>query len=55
MSDLGTGPAWDRQEEQKIKRNLTRLYWAFMIVGLTVASYMVGWIVAYTGSCVCHG
>lgn len=54
MSDLGTGPAWGQDEESKIKRNLTRLYWAFMIIGLAIASYMVGWFIAWSGSCVCQ-
>lgn len=40
-------------EKRKIKRDLNRLYWAFFLLALTIAAYMVGWIVAYTGSCVC--
>lgn len=53
MSDLGSGPVWGPQEEQKIKRNLSRLYWIFFILALIFAAYMVGWFMAWTGSCVC--
>ncbi len=40
-------------EKRKIKRDLNRLYWAFIVAGLVITAYGVGWIVAYTGSCVC--
>lgn len=43
------------EQEGRIRRTLNRLYWAFFIIALTIASYMVGWVVAYTSSCVCKG
>ena len=43
MSSLPDNPAdWGPQHQEKIKRNLNRLYWIFFILALVVASYMVG-------------
>ena len=55
MSDLGSGPVvyGPQEEEKKTKRTLNRLYWIFMVTGLIVVAYGLGWIMAYTGSCVC--
>lgn len=40
-------------EGRKARRNLNRLYWIFFVTLLVIAAYGLGWIVAYTGSCVC--
>lgn len=49
MSSLPDDPTtWTEADHAKIKRNLNRAYWAFMIIGAILAAYMIGWFQGYT-------
>lgn len=44
---------FDEDDQRKVRRRLNQLYWIFITLSLTVIAYGIGWVVAYTGSCVC--